>query len=196
MFIMTSLPRNVCSLRMFITFSVSVEDSPDVGSSRKSTDGSRISSSAIFSRFRCPPDIVFSIGDPALRSFVCSSCLRVSVTRFPSSSSLIPSKQRRAVYIRFSYTVSSDMRRSSCGTYPMRAFTSGDSMLWPFIVMSPLCGFSVPLRSDSSVVLPAPDPPIMATSCPLLRSKERLCMPLILSGKWKLMSLPANCIFS
>ena len=49
-------------------FSESLEDSPEVGSSTNNTDGSLISSNAIFNRFLCPPLIVLSKGLPTFRS--------------------------------------------------------------------------------------------------------------------------------
>ena len=43
------------------------EDKPEVGSSTKSTVGSRISSKAIFRRLRCPPLMVFRRGEPTFK---------------------------------------------------------------------------------------------------------------------------------
>lgn len=51
-------------------FSESRDDKPEVGSSTYSTDGSRINSKPIFKRLRCPPEIVFSNGDPTFKSLV------------------------------------------------------------------------------------------------------------------------------
>ena len=52
MFIITSLPFSTCLFSRDITFSESELERPDVGSSTNSTDGSRISSRAIFSLLR------------------------------------------------------------------------------------------------------------------------------------------------
>ena len=54
MMTMISLPLTLCSLSRLMTFRESAEDRPEVGSSTKSTLGSRISSKAMFSRLRCP----------------------------------------------------------------------------------------------------------------------------------------------
>ena len=103
MFTTISLPFKVCSFSKLITFSVSADERPDVGSSRNSTAGSRISSRAMFSRLRCPPDMYLLMADPTFRSFVASSprSFSVFITRLSSSSSLMPSKQNLAVNQRF-----------------------------------------------------------------------------------------------
>lgn len=48
-------------------FSESREDNPEVGSSKNNTDGSLINSKAMFKRFLCPPEMVFSSGDPTFK---------------------------------------------------------------------------------------------------------------------------------
>jgi len=45
------------SLSVLITMNAVNESSPEVGSSKKSTEGSVISSQPIFTRFRSPPEI-------------------------------------------------------------------------------------------------------------------------------------------
>ena len=47
-------------------FSESFDDKPDVGSSRNRIAGSRISSSAMFNRFLCPPLISFYNSSPTM----------------------------------------------------------------------------------------------------------------------------------
>jgi hypothetical protein len=51
-------------------FSESRDDKPEVGSSTNKTDGSLINSKPIFKRLRCPPEIVFSKGEPTFKSRV------------------------------------------------------------------------------------------------------------------------------
>ncbi len=63
--------------------SESFDDRPEVGSSRKSTDGSLISSSAILSLFLWPPLRILLNGSPTLKSFLSSK------PRFSSVSSTI-----------------------------------------------------------------------------------------------------------
>jgi len=65
----TSFPLTVRSLRRSISVSESLEESPDVGSSINNTDGSLISSSAIFSLFLWPPLITLLNGLPTLNLF-------------------------------------------------------------------------------------------------------------------------------
>ena len=148
----------------------------------------------MFSRLRCPPLMYLLMADPTFKSLAASSprSFRVFMTRLSSSWSFMPSKQNLAVNQRFWYTVSSSISRSSCGTKPIRLFASGSSMLCPLMVMVPSCGFRLPLSSESRVVLPVPDPPMMASSSPLCRSKLRLCMPLSLLGNRKAMLRPQN----
>lgn len=81
------------SFKRSMMFSESLEDKPEVGSSTKRTEGSRISSKAIFNLFLCPPEIVFSKGDPTFKSFVSYKPKEESVfkTRFAISlSSMFP----------------------------------------------------------------------------------------------------------
>ncbi len=66
----TSLPLKVSSFSRSRIFSLSRLESPEVGSSRKRTAGSRISSSAIFSLFRCPPLIFLFSGEPTCISLI------------------------------------------------------------------------------------------------------------------------------
>ena len=68
MFTKISFPFRASSLSRSITFSESREERPEVGSSRKRMEGSRMISSAMFSLFRCPPLMMFILGDPTLRS--------------------------------------------------------------------------------------------------------------------------------
>ena len=72
----------------------------------------------------------------------------------------------------------------------MSDFAAGSEMSWPLMVSVPSCGFILPFRSESSVVLPVPEPPMTASSSPLRSVKLRLCMPLSLPGNRKLMSRP------
>ena len=189
-----NLPFCVCSLRSRITFSVSADDSPDVGSSRNSTAGSRISSRAMLRRLRCPPEIYLLIAEPTLRSFAASSprSFNVCRTRWSISSSDIPSKHNLAVNQRFWYTVSSSISRSSCGTNPIRSLACGSAISWPLMVIVPSWGFRLPLSSDNKVVLPVPEPPMIASNSPFCSVKLRLCMPLSLLGNLKVMLRPQN----
>jgi len=120
----TSFPFKVSSRSRSITFSESREANPEVGSSRKRMAGSRISSRAILSRFRCPPLMVLFITDPTLRSFFSRSprFIRVSFTFSLISLLLSCLKQNLALYQRFSNTVSSSISRSSWGTNPETPF--------------------------------------------------------------------------
>ena len=68
----TSFPFKVNSLSKSRIFSESLDDNPDVGSSRNKTAGSRISSRAIFKRFRCPPLIFLFKGLPTSISLISS----------------------------------------------------------------------------------------------------------------------------
>jgi len=62
------LPFNVNCFKRSITFSESLEDKPDVGSSTNNTAGSLINSNAILSLFLCPPLIFLLSAFPTLRS--------------------------------------------------------------------------------------------------------------------------------
>ena len=177
-----------------MTFSVSADESPDVGSSRKSTAGSRISSKAMLRRLRCPPEIYLLMAEPTFRSLAASRprSFNVLSTRRSSSSSFMPSKQSFAVYHRFWYTVSSSISKSSWGTKPIKFLAAVSEISCPLMVMLPSCGARLPFKIDSRVDFPVPEPPITASSSPLRSVKLRLCMPLSLLGKRKLMSRPQN----
>ena len=61
-----NFPFNDNSFKRSITFSESLEDNPDVGSSTNKTEGSLISSNAMFNLFRWPPLIFLFKGLPTL----------------------------------------------------------------------------------------------------------------------------------
>ena len=98
-----SFPLYVCSLRRLMTFSESEEESPEVGSSRKRTEGSLISSRAMFSLLRCPPEIYLFIAEPTFKSLEASRprSIRIDMTFLCNSSSGSLSKQSLAVNQRF-----------------------------------------------------------------------------------------------
>ena len=80
-------------------FSESLDERPDVGSSRNNTEGSLINSREIFNLFRWPPLIVLSNGLPTFKSTVSPSprLLSKSNTIVSIFSSGYPSKQSLAL---------------------------------------------------------------------------------------------------
>jgi len=193
----TSRPFNACSFNRSMTFSESWDESPEVGSSTKSTPGSLISSRAMLSLLRWPPLINFFRGFPTFKCLVSSSSrsIRIWFTRLNISCSEKWSKQSFALKYRFSNTLSSSRSKSSCGTNPIRPWILSGS-LWismPLIVILPSCGLILPLNRLIRVDFPTPLPPIMPISCPESSSKLNFLMPLELFLNWNSISSATKC---
>ena len=103
MFTMTSFALNVCSFKSVITISESADERPEVGSSAMSTEGSRMSSSAMLRRLRCPPEINLLRGPPTFRLRISykSISTRILLTDSLICSSVNLSKQSLALKYRF-----------------------------------------------------------------------------------------------
>jgi hypothetical protein len=126
------------------------------GSSSSSTSGWPSRPIAMFTRWRLPPESRLTSSPARSASAVCSS-IRATVL------STSGTRSRRAKSRRFSATDSFEYSAGCCGTQPA---CSGRSDTQPDV------GSSAPARICSSVVLPAPFGPMIATRSPAATSNE------------------------
>mmetsp|Transcript_3106 Transcript_3106/g.7466 ORF Transcript_3106/g.7466 Transcript_3106/m.7466 type:complete len:294 (-) Transcript_3106:120-1001(-) len=163
------------TLRATITFCAWNESRPLVGSSRKMSDGSDTSSVPMFTRLRSPPDT------PRTKSFPTLVCC---TSRSPSSEMMLVTRSsfcccdmdrgNRSVAEKamVSRTVSSGKKRSSCSTiavyeeYCLKFRGDPLTRISPPNLTLPVSISDAPSRLRS-VVLPAPDDPMIASTSPL-----------------------------
>src|SRR5947209_15678313 len=157
------------------------------GSSSNSTAGSDSSPTPMFTRCWLPPERVPTSSWPR-------SASPISWSMRPAASSGSGSFSRRANRRRFSTTESFEYTAACCGTQPTGRSEARDR--WPSV------GSRTSARIDSSVVLPAPLGPIMATISPAriskltgrsaVRAPNRLLTPVTLNRTWAVVDAAAD----
>mmetsp|Transcript_17267 Transcript_17267/g.53606 ORF Transcript_17267/g.53606 Transcript_17267/m.53606 type:complete len:303 (-) Transcript_17267:524-1432(-) len=154
--------------------------SPVVGSSRNIAAGAAASSTPTLQRLRCPPDTPRLSPSPMRTSRTWSmpsarivSCPSRSRFRFGhSAGSRIPQ-----LYAMFSATVSSGRSTSSCATKPTSSGRSWN-VRSPHTRSTPPTSHSggcLPSSVVKSTVLPAPDGPMIAVTCPARTFPDTPC---------------------
>jgi len=118
-----------------------VASSPEVGSSRKSSEGQAASSVPTLTRLRCPPLRPWPVARLPTSLLCwgssCSTC-RTSFVTLNRCFFEVPLSLRRAAEKKmFSRTVSFSCTMSSCGTKPTTFLSCERSPSWPLICVDP-----------------------------------------------------------
>mmetsp|Transcript_22729 Transcript_22729/g.63896 ORF Transcript_22729/g.63896 Transcript_22729/m.63896 type:complete len:222 (-) Transcript_22729:13-678(-) len=161
--------------------------SPDVGSSRYSSRGSAISSSATLVRLRSPPEMPLEpmAGLPTTVPLHLCSRRRDSASSTLASFSARPRARGRdstAAVVMISCTVRVSSRQSSCCTKEDTCRRAEGEAGAPLTYTAPAVGATRPLRRLMRLVLPLPEGPMQATRRPFsatpsmpLRMTRRSC---------------------
>mmetsp|Transcript_90463 Transcript_90463/g.251463 ORF Transcript_90463/g.251463 Transcript_90463/m.251463 type:complete len:268 (+) Transcript_90463:1522-2325(+) len=170
------MPRSVIFFSISQSSSEVVASRPEVGSSRKSSVGQAASSRPMFTRLRWPP---LSAPELVARLPTTRFCWASSCRTFSTSSTILFTRLRlvalghriSALKRMFSRTVMPSCTMSSCGTKPITGFSSAMSCSLPLMSTEPDTSQppperTLPQRTLSSVVFPAPEGPMMAAMRP------------------------------
>ena len=147
--------------------SAAVESRPEVGSSRKMSDGSATTSSPMLTRLRWPPERPRRVASPTTEWRCCVSPRRsITVRTQPSSCARGTSRGSRiwAENRSSSSTVRAVSITSSCGTKATSFEICETLSRAPLMRSEPPDGVSLPESSPSSVDLPQPDGPMIAVT--------------------------------